>query len=233
LQEASFSDLLFWMGISVMPVGLYFWIDGHRRKVGIVVTLLGTLLALLAIRDIKTFLPGMKFDTWLGLAIVILTWTLLAYDIYDRRKLKWLPELIVYDERNMEHLLRLSVIQQAKGSFIDITEPYVDVEVVVTNSSIFPVKPHGFDGRLLLNNQPLSRELELLDTRRLPVKHGDIAGIRMRQWLSKDSASLISKSSSSELVVGSAGILFSYTNSRGQENVVRISLGNLPFVVAQ
>jgi hypothetical protein len=82
-EEISFRTFLFSMGVNAMPTGLYLAVSGKggKRAAGIAIALLGALCALLTIKGVVTTLPDVRLETWLGIALTLITWSALAYDI--------------------------------------------------------------------------------------------------------------------------------------------------------
>jgi hypothetical protein len=86
MDEISFGSYLFWMGVGASGVGLYFWVEGSRRKAGALITLLGALVALVTVKEFKVFITAITIAKFVGPSLVILTWGLLGYYIYLKKR---------------------------------------------------------------------------------------------------------------------------------------------------
>jgi hypothetical protein len=85
-----FKEATFWYGTLLFGTGLYFWIEGgNRTTAGIILTVLGLVMSVYAVvADYQPKLPKLR----LWVVLLLLTWSALAYDIYDRHRpsLMWI-----------------------------------------------------------------------------------------------------------------------------------------------
>jgi hypothetical protein len=86
VEEISFTVFVFWCGLTAFSVGLYYWVEGKgRRRVGVWVTVVGFLAALLTVKEMKLVISGIALAHVLGPGILLFTWGLLAYDMYLKK----------------------------------------------------------------------------------------------------------------------------------------------------
>lgn len=85
-EEISFGTYVFWMGITAFGAGLYFWISKGQRVVGGLITLGGGIAALLVVKQVNAFMNSLTVGYFLGPAVLLGTWGILAYDIYLKKR---------------------------------------------------------------------------------------------------------------------------------------------------
>jgi len=103
-----FREATFWYGTILFTTGIYFWIvGGDQLTAGIALTVVGLAMSVYAVvAEHYTSLP--KLRVWV--ALLLLTWVALGYDIYGRHHS---AELREFDEPNQQKPLLFGVGMKA------------------------------------------------------------------------------------------------------------------------
>src|SRR6266487_4612987 len=82
MHAMPFKEATFWYGTILFTTGIYFWIQGGTSMtVAIILTVIGLAMSIYAVVAEHYALPTLR----LWVALLLLTWALLGYDIYDHR----------------------------------------------------------------------------------------------------------------------------------------------------
>lgn len=90
-EEISFAQFFFWNGIGAVGLGGYIWYDANKkwkRGAGIVLTLGGIVCSFLAVSKVNAFLLGLNLPVFLGPTLLIVSWGIIGYDIYLKKRSK-------------------------------------------------------------------------------------------------------------------------------------------------
>jgi hypothetical protein len=140
--------------------------------------------------------------------------------------------LAVAQDRNIGAFFYTVTREMTCRAELFAAEPFVDMDLVVINLSVFDMELVGIDGRIRYQNEPLSLAPEL----RKPVSltHGKYHRVFLRQWLTKDVVGHMVKHTpdTSLLGTGSFGLLFRYSSPDSTPKTHRIAFPDGLFAVA-
>jgi hypothetical protein len=95
-----FDEATFWIGLTVAGTGLYFLIDGEtkRRLLSLVLTAFGLLAVVYSVYVYYHPDRSIRPPVWVWL--LVLTWLVIAADVYDRRVRRATPDLAGIGKRD-------------------------------------------------------------------------------------------------------------------------------------
>lgn len=132
----------------------------------------------------------------------------------------WLEELADKDERQIEQRLYFQNCEVTPN--LSAIVPYVDLQLVFINASVFTLTLEKIAGRLNYYNDPLKDEPEIEKTRGLEldspkqrtIDHGELRHFTIKQWLTKEVADKMI-ANNVKLMPGGAGMYFSFETRSG------------------
>jgi hypothetical protein len=158
-EEISFWSFVFWVaGVGASSLGGYIWYDTTgapdkkgRHIVGIVLTISGVLFALLAVTKVNTFLFGLGTPLLLAIGgplLLLVSWGIVGYDIYLKKRQKAKPSKLVI------HWANYRAVENAGDVFQ--VDDFLR-QIISGDSLVFDIENHNFSvgGKNFVPNDPL------------------------------------------------------------------------------
>lgn len=131
-----------------------------------------------------------------------------------------LIDAIDRDDARIEDRIRLHYVEKpiTIQMYLDAADPYVDIDVMLYNNSVFPVSYSDIDGRFHFKGQPLSSDPQMLDNVTL---NNDRAGhIKIRQYVLPHIAEQMIEWNEGDLTFGNIRVDFRYLDRHDREKHV-------------
>jgi membrane protein implicated in regulation of membrane protease activity len=206
---------------------------------------LGVLFPAFAVSNFATSVVSLVLNAWAWFILLMVTLVVSSVlPTIGRRKLNplkqltdqqhhiasWLETIATEDSRDMGHRVHWEIGSRQTDSQLRVPEPYVDLSILLLNSSVYTLTLTEVTGRMTFRESPLQSPVEILNTRR-EIKHSEYCQLKMRQWLQPTTAQQILAAGEAEFRPGEVAACFTYHDQSGTTQPVRIAFSGAPFIV--